>query len=93
LGHHVIIWCRSLLNLGASMLAEHFAAGPKIGFVNLAIVPYNINDYVVLICELRDVWFHPMMVQRFSNALTNATVVAGVIGNPLSSVSFLHHCL
>jgi hypothetical protein len=35
------------------MLAEDFAAGPKIGFVNLAIVPYNIDDYVVLIRELR----------------------------------------
>jgi hypothetical protein len=54
LGHHVIILCHSLLNLGASMLAADFAAGPKIGFVDLAIVPYNIDDYVVLIRELCD---------------------------------------
>ena len=50
----MIILCRSLLNLGTSMLTEDFAAGPKIGFVDLAIVPYNIDDYVVLIRELCD---------------------------------------
>ena len=50
----MIILCRSLLNLGTSMLTEDFAAGPKIGFIGLALVLYNIDDYVVLICELCD---------------------------------------
>ncbi len=36
------------------MLTEDFAAGPKIGFIGLALVLYNIDDYVVLICELCD---------------------------------------
>ena len=38
-------------------------------------------------------WLHPMMEHRFSKALTKATVVAGVMGKPSSSVSFSQPCL
>ena len=51
----MVVLHRTLTSLGATNLAENFAAGAKSGLVNLAITLDDLDDDTVLVGELGDV--------------------------------------
>jgi hypothetical protein len=92
----VIILCRALTGSCPVDAAKVFAGDAKSGLINLATILDEVDGNAWALANCVMFWtplFHPIMVQQYSKALTNATVVAGVIANPTSSMSFLHPCL
>ena len=90
----MIVLCGSCLMTRPTDPAEGLAANLEVLFCNLTVVFGNVNHDVVLVQELGDVLGATVPLQRFSNALTKATVVAGVMANSSpSGVSLSHPCL